>query len=352
MLAARLHAARDLRVETVPPPPPPGPEYVTIRVSAVGVCGSDLHTYLDGRIGDTTVAQPLILGHEFAGVVEAVGAEARDGLDQPLHVGQRVAVDPASPCWRCEFCEAGHPNLCRRLHFCGLFPDDGALCERMNVAARSCFPVPDAITDAGAALLEPLGVAIHAVDLGKIRIGRSAVVIGCGPIGLLIIRLLKLAGADPIFAFDQHPWRVAKALAWGADAAFTVESDPVSRISQLTGGRGADVVFEAAWADHTIAQAAEMARLGGRVVLVGIPAEDTLSMKHSTARRKGLTIVMSRRMKHTYPRAIALALRHRVPLDDLISHRFPLARAAEAFALNVSYPPDLHKVIIEIAPGG
>lgn len=350
MLAARLHAARDLRVETVAPPPPPGPDQVTIRVSAVGVCGSDLHTYLDGRIGDTAVTQPLILGHEFAGVIEAVGASAVDGLDQPLRVGQRVAVDPATPCWRCEFCEAGHPNLCRRLHFCGLFPDDGSLCERMNVAARSCFPVPDSLSDAGAALLEPLGVALHAVDLGKIRVGRSAVVIGCGPIGLLIIRLLRIAGADPIIAFDQHAWRTDKALAWGADAAFTVDADPIARLNELTGGRGADVVFEAAWADHTVAQAAEMARLGGRVVLVGIPAEDTFSMKHSTARRKGLTIVMSRRMKHTYPRTIALTQRERdrIQLDDLVSHRFPLQQAADAFALNVSYPPGLHKVVIEI----
>jgi L-iditol 2-dehydrogenase len=349
MLAARLYGARDLRIDTLPALNAPGPGEALIRVTAVGVCGSDLHSYLDGRIGDTTVTSPLVLGHEFAGHIVAVGPDARDGDDEPLHVGQRVAVDPATPCWRCEFCEAGHPNLCRRLHFCGLHPDDGALREQMIVPARSCFPVPDSITDAGAALLEPLGVAIHAVDLGKLKVAKSVAVIGCGPIGLLIIRLARLSGADPIYAFDCYPWRADKAKAWGASDAWTLEDDAVARVQGLTNKRGVDVVFEAAWADQTVAQAADMACLGGRVVLVGIPSEDTLTMKASVARRKGLTIMLSRRMKHVYPRAIALATRSGgVPVDELISHRFPLNQADQAFALNVTYPAGMHKVMIEV----
>ena len=126
MQAARLHGPKDLRVDDIPRPQAPGPGQVLLRVTAVGVCGSDLHNYEDARIGDTIIQSPVILGHEFAGVIEAVGADARDGLDQPLQVGQRVAVDPAMPCYRCEMCERGHPNLCSRLHFHGLFPDDGA----------------------------------------------------------------------------------------------------------------------------------------------------------------------------------------------------------------------------------
>ena len=183
----------------------------------------------------------------------------------------------------------------------------------MLVPAHGCFPVPDALSDADAALLEPLGVALHAVDLGRLRLARSVVVLGCGPIGLLIIRLAQLAGADPIYACDRFPWRVHAALAWGAsDAWCCATKDSVARVQQLTGSRGADVVFEAAWAQESVAEAAEMARPGGRVVLVGIPSVDILTMKHSTARRKGLTILMSRRMKHTYPRAIRLALGRRV----------------------------------------
>lgn len=349
MLAARLYGPRDLRVEHVPEPAAPGAGEALLRVKTVGICGSDLHTYLDGRIGDTALASPLVLGHEFGGVIEAVGTDARDGNDQPLRIGQRVAVDPATPCWRCEFCEAGHPNLCRRMHFCGLFPDDGALRERMIVSARSCFPVPEQITDAGMALLEPLGVALHAVDLGKIKLAHSVVVIGCGSIGLFIVQLARMHGADPIYAFDKFPWRVEKACALGATDAWTDERDPVEVIKEVTGGRGVDVVFEAAWADHTVWQAGEMAKNGGRVVLVGIPSDDTFTMKHSTARRKGLTIVLSRRMKHVYPRTIRLVTQTPKPvdMDSLISHRFPLAQAAEAFALNVEYPPEMVKVVIE-----
>lgn len=143
MLAARLYGPKDLRVDDIPRPGAPALEQVLLRVTAVGVCGSDLHAYEDARIGDTIVPEPVILGHEFAGVIEAVGANARDGEGNLLQVGQRVAVDPATPCWRCESCERGHPNLCRRLHFHGLFPDDGSLCEYMLTDGRGCFPVPD-----------------------------------------------------------------------------------------------------------------------------------------------------------------------------------------------------------------
>ena len=349
MLAARLYGPKDLRLNHIDLPTQPGPGQILLKVKAVGICGSDLHTYEDARIGDTIVQQPLILGHEFGGEVLAVGPDASDGNDDLLQPGLRVAVDPASPCYRCEMCEAGHPNLCRRLHFCGLWPDDGALQEQMIVRARDCFPVPDTISDPGIALLEPLGVALHAVDLGKLKLAKSVVVLGCGPIGLMIVKLARLSGADPIYAFDCFPWRVEKALQWGASAAWTIESgDLVERIKSVTGGRGVDVAFEAAWADHSIAQAAEMARLGGRLVLVGIPSDDTMGMKHSTARRKGLTIMMSRRMRHTYPRAIHMAETGMIDLDDLVSHRFPLAQADKAFAMNFAYEPGVHKIVIDV----
>jgi L-iditol 2-dehydrogenase len=346
MLAARLYGARDIRIDEVPEPTAPGAGQVLLKVTSVGVCGSDLHTYLDGRIGDTPVLSPLVLGHEFAGVVLAVGENARDGLNNPLQVGQRVAVDPATPCYHCEMCEMGHPNLCRRLHFHGLFPDDGALQQKMLCAARSCFPVPDNLNDEAAALLEPLGIAIHAVDLGKLKVARSVAVLGCGPIGLLIIRLARLSGTAPIYAFDYHRWRVDKALAWGAHAAWTL-GDPVQIIKDETHGRGVDVVFEAAWADQSIAQAAEMARMGGRVVLVGIPSDDTLTMRHSVARRKGLTLMLSRRMKHSYPRALLLAA-NSIDLNDLVSHRFGLRETAQAFKLNAEYQDNVQKVMVEV----
>ncbi len=352
MLAARLYGPQDLRIDELPAPAFPGPEEALLRVTTVGVCGSDLHNYADARIGDTVIESPIILGHEFSGVIVAVGERALDGLGNPLTAGQRVAVDPATPCHHCENCEKGNPNLCSRLHFHGLFPDDGSLCETMIVSARGCFPLPDAISDSAGALLEPLGVAIHAIDLGKIRVATSVAVIGSGPIGLLVTRMAALSGAHPIFAFDKFPWRAEKARAWGATHAYTLaDGDPETIVNATTQGRGVDVVLEAAWADETVNLAAKLARLGGRLVLVGIPSDNRLVMDHSVARRKGLTIMLARRMKHTYPRAIQLATEHRdrIDLDDLVSHRFALRDTPQAFAMNFAYQDQVQKVIIRIS---
>lgn len=347
MLAARLHGPSDLRLDQVPHPGPPGKGQVLLWVKATGICGSDLHSYLDARIGDTVVEAPMVLGHEFSGVIEAVGPEAHDGNFNPIQPGTRVAVDPAQPCHHCELCEQGHPNLCCELQFCGTYPYGGSLCQWMHMPARCCFPMPLAIDDAAAALLEPLGVAIHAVDLARIRVANSVAIIGAGPIGLLILQIVKLSGADPIFISDKFPWRLKLAEQFGAIPIHSEAEDAAQAVSKQTHGRGVDVAIEAAWGDQSVAQAAEMVRLGGRVILVGIPSDDRLALKHSTARRKGLTIRLSRRMKHTYPRAIRLAGQGRVDLHRIISHRFPLERVAEAFQLNTAYRDNVVKIIID-----
>lgn len=345
MQAARLYGPRDMRIETLPDPPPPAAEEVQMRVTAVGVCGSDLHTWAHGEIGDTKLQGPLILGHEFAGVIEAVGAEVTH-----LAVGQRVAVEPAQSCGQCEYCQIGHPHLCLRLHFCGLWPDDGALCERMNFPAEGCFPIPDSISDSDAAMLEVLGIAIHAVDLGKVRPARSVAVLGCGPIGLAIIQMAQVAGASPIYATDRLPHRLEAAKRYGADETFNVDHvNATEEILQRSDGLGVHVAFEAAWADATVEQAATITRPAGRVVLVGIPAEDKLLMRASIPRRKGLTVLFSRRMKFTYPRAIELAKRGDVDLTSLVSHRFPLEETAQAFNLAETYGDGVLKAVVEMS---
>ena len=192
-------------------------------------------------------------------------------------------------------------------------------------------------------------MAIHALDLAKLRLGSTVGVLGAGPVGLLITRLAVLAGASQVFAFDKFDWRLRIARDWGATKACNVDDcDPADAVMAATGGRGVDVAIEAAWADHSVQQAADMARYGGRLVLVGIPPDDTLRLQHSVARRKGLTIMMSRRMKHTYPRAIELAASGRVKLEDLVSHRFDLSRTAQAYASNLAYEPGINKVILRV----
>jgi L-iditol 2-dehydrogenase len=328
MMAARLHGPSDLRIEAMPHPGSPGRGEVLLRVSTTGVCGSDLHPYETGSIGSTTLESPLVMGHEFSGVIEEIGEGVTD-----LNIGGRVAVDPSQPCGRCFSCTRGNPNLCRNQRFCGLAPDDGSLCQWMRVPASSCVPVPDGVSDTEAALLEPLGIALHATDLARIRLGDSVAVIGAGPIGLCLAQTAKLAGAGKVYVAEKLPWRMAAAQNFGA--------------LPLTEGIEVDVTIEAAWANETIQQAIDITRPGGTVVLVGIPFEDKVEFKHSSARRKGLTILMCRRMKFVYARGLALVESGAIDLESLVTHRFPLHRTDEAFAMNAAYQDNVVKVMID-----
>jgi L-iditol 2-dehydrogenase len=347
MIGVRLHGPRDLRAEALAEPTAPGSGEVLVRVHAAGICGSDLHAYLEGRIGDTKLGGPFILGHEFAGTIEAVGELEPTGQSRSLQHGTDVAVDPGRPCGLCERCRRGDPNLCPHLRFCGLYPDNGCFCEKIVMPANCCFPLPKGIDHEEGALLEPLGIALHSVDLAKPRVGESGVVIGAGPIGLLIVQAAKLAGLDPIFVIEPLPWRLQLAEKFGG-APIDPSGDPLECIRAATNGRGVDVAFEAAWAEESVQLAAELARPGGRLVLVGIPRNDELTLRHSTARRKGLTILLSRRMKHTYPRAIQLVGHGKIDVKALVSHRFPLAKTPDAFALNSEYRDQVVKVMIKI----
>jgi L-iditol 2-dehydrogenase len=266
---------------------------------------------------------------------------------QGFRVGQRVAIDPAIPCQQCEFCRKGDPNLCTNLIFLGLWPHHGAMRERMVHPARSCVPLPDEVSDVGAALLEPLGVALHAISLAHLELGDDVAVIGCGAIGLMLIRLARLAGARHIYASDRHPWRLALAGTYGADTVFNTDQvDVVDEVHRATDGRGVDVAIESAWVAETANQCVNVARNGGRVIIVGIPVEDFLTLNASATRRKGLTIKMSRRMKHTYPQAIPLAASGQVDLDGLASHRFLLDQAGAALETAATYADGVVRAMV------
>lgn len=354
MKAVRLHGPRDLRVDDFPEPPAPRPGEVLIEVTAVGVCGSDLHMYETGGIGGRFVDKPVVLGHEFAGRILQVGDGVPTEAGEPLESGDRVAVDPAVPCGRCENCLAGHPNLCPEHFFFGVPPDDGALVHQLIVPAINCFKLPSHISDAGGALLETLGVALHAADLGKIRAEDRVAIFGAGPVGLLNLVLARIAGAGEVFVFEPVAARREHAMRLGATAAWDVSQnstpdDVVKPLMNATHGRGVDVVFEVADAGASVDQSFAAARFGGRVVLVGIPAHDRTEFGHSVPRRKGLTVRFSRRMKHTYPRSIALQQHPLMAgvLDELVSHRFPLAESRAAFDLAESLSDGVIKALIE-----
>jgi L-iditol 2-dehydrogenase len=310
--------------------PIPAPDEALVRVTAVGLCGSDLHWLGEGAIGDARLDKPLVLGHEFAGVTAG---------------GARVAVDPAIPCGECEFCREGNPNLCTALRFAGHSTQDGALREYVAWQTRCVHPVPDSLTDIDGALLEPLGVALHALDLGHVKSGTSIGVFGCGPIGLLIVRLARVAGATTIIATDKLTHRLDAARAFGATHTIQADGQEASEILAITHARGIDVAFEAAGANAAVEAAIAAAKPGARVVLVGIPDDDRTAFTASIARRKGLTIKLSRRMKHTYPRAIQLAASGKIDLRSLVTHRFPLAEFQRAFS--IAQKREGLKVIIE-----
>jgi L-iditol 2-dehydrogenase len=231
--------------------------------------------------------------------------------------------------------------------FAGHGSTDGAMQEYMAWPEKCLFPIPDSLSDADGAMLEPLGVAIHAVDLGHIKAGMSVGVFGSGPIGLLIMQMARLSGAAQIIATDLLPHRLAAAEAHGADHAFLAEDpDEVKNILLATHGRGVDIAFDAAGTQTAVDTSFAVASNGGKVILAGIPDDDHTSFTASVARRKGLTIKLVRRMKHTYPRAIDLVSKDLVDVRSMVTHRFPLEQSAEAFQL--ANRREGLKVIIEL----
>lgn len=301
-----------------PPPGDPPPGWSLLAITSVGICGSDLHWFTDGGIGENRIERPVVPGHEFAAVA----------VTGP-YAGRRVAVDPAIPCRSCELCQMGYENLCPTVEFAGHGTLDGAMQEQLLWPDHLLHPLPDDVSDDAGALLEPLGVAIHAVGLSHLRPGADVLVVGAGPIGALAIQVARRQGAARVFAVEPHEHRRATAVRSGADAAFSDEHG-AEEVLDATGGRGVDVVVEIAGTDAAIAIAVEASRPGARIALAGIPSGDDSSFPAAPARRKGLTFAMVRRMNDTYPRAIALA-GDGIDLDLLVTERHPLTEAAKAF---------------------
>jgi L-iditol 2-dehydrogenase len=306
MRVARLYAAGDLRLSDEPEPTVP-PGHSLVQVTAVGICGSDLHWFDEGGIGDAGLDRPLVPGHEMAGVI-AAGPRR----------GQRVAIDPALPCHACRSCRSGHPNLCPQVRFAGHGSVDGGLREYLAWPDAALHPLPDSLSDVDGAMLEPFGVALHSLDLAHLRVGASAAVIGCGPIGLLTIQLVSAAGADTVYAADPLAHRQQAATALGASTG----DSPADEV---------DVVFEISGTDQGLATALRLVRPGGRVLLVGIPSDDVHTLPAGPARRKGVTIAMVRRMGEVYPRAIAMSARPAIDLTSIVTDQFGLDEAAAAF---------------------
>lgn len=342
MLTAQLCGVRDLRLSDVPPPPDPGPGEVQVRVGAVGICGSDLHYYLEGGMGDTAGCFPMVLGHEPAGEVLRAGPGV-SGLEP----GMLAALEPAIYCGRCEFCLSGRHNVCERLRFLSNPGEPGFFREIVNLPAGNVMPLPATISPEEATLHEPLAVVLNAMKFAAIRPGESAAVFGAGPIGLLTVAMARCCGAGRVYAVDRVPARLELARRLGAACAIDFSAtEPVQAIWGDTGRRGVDVAFEAAGKTASINQCLRVTRNAGRVVLIGIPATVTVELEFHDMRRKELALFNVRRQNHNAHTAVHLLTERRLPLGQIVTHTRPLAEIDAAFRMLENYQDGVGKAVI------
>lgn len=306
---------------------------VLIRVAAVGVCGSDVHYFRHGRIGDFVVEKPLVLGHELSGTIVAVGL----GVD-PVRLGQRVAIEPQKPCHRCRECLGGHYNLCPNMEFYATPPIDGAFTGYVTIESEFAHAVPDSMSDEAAALLEPLSVAITAMRKAHIVPGSRVLIAGAGPIGIICAQTAKAFGAAEIIVSDLIPERRERALRYGA----TRVVDPAA-VDVATAGLEVDAFIDASGAPRAVFSGIQAVRPSGYAVLVGLGnPEMTLPIEHIQNREVWVTGIF--RYTDTWPAGIHLVTSGQVDLDSLVTGRFDLDHVEDALESDLD-PASLKSIV-------
>ncbi len=317
---------------------------VLVRLEYVGVCGSDLHYYETGRIGNFIVETPFILGHECAGTVVEVGEKVKH-----LKVGDRVALEPGKTCGECEHCKAGKYNLCEDVIFFATPPVNGVYQEYVAHQASLCFKLPDNVSTMEGALIEPLAVGFHAALQGGAQVGQTAVVTGAGCIGLVTLLALKAMGVSKVYVVDIMPKRLEKAMQLGATGVINgKEEDAVAKIMELTGGKGCDLAIETAGTEITTAQLIKMAKKGSTLVLVGYNATETIKMPVNVILDKELTIKSVFRYRNIYPLAIESVAQGAVKIKDIVTNIYSLDEIQEGLTECAHNKADIVKAVIKI----
>jgi len=343
MRAAELYAPRKFRI-TGFDCGDPAPGEVQVEVASVGICGSDLHYFSEGSIGDTACVYPMVLGHEPSGTVLKTGPGVTGWAR-----GDRAALEPALYCYHCEYCMTGRHNVCASIRFLSMPGDPGFLRERVNLPARNLLPLPASLSLDAGTLFEPLAVALHSMKFAGLAPGEKAVVFGAGPIGLLTIAVLRLAGAGRIWAVEPVAARRALALHLGADAAIDpAAADPVYEVLAATGQRGVDVAIDCTARGASLDHAIGAARNAGRVVITGIAAEPRVAIDFHTARRKELALFNVRRSNHESETALELLRDHPARFLPMLTHTFPLDNVQRAFTLLERYDDGVGKVVVRV----
>ena len=343
MKVAVMTDIENVEIQQTPIPHPQNNE-VLVKVEYVGVCGSDLHYYELGRIGNYIVEPPFVLGHEAGGTVVEVGADVHH-----LKVGDKVALEPGKTCGKCEFCRTGQYNLCPDVVFFATPPIDGVFQEYVAHEADLCFKIPDNMDTMEAALIEPLAVGFHAAKQGGAEAGKTAVVTGAGCIGLVSMMALKAMGVTKIIAVDVMQKRLDKALELAAsDAINGKEQNTVEEVLKLTDGKGVDLVIETAGTEITTRQAIQFAKKGSTIVLVGYPASGEETLPISLALDKELTFKTIFRYRHIYPMAIEAVASGRVNLKGIVTNIFELDEIQDALQQSIKNKADIVKSVIKI----
>ncbi|KAJ8417638.1 hypothetical protein AAFF_G00224810 [Aldrovandia affinis] len=327
-LSVVLHSPGDLRLEHRPIPEP-GPNEVLLQMHSVGICGSDVHYWQHGRIGSFEVKKPMVLGHEAAGRVVRVGTEVKH-----LQPGDRVAIEPGVPREMDEFFKTGNYNLSPTIFFCATPPDDGSLCRYYKHSANFCYKLPDGLTFEEGALIEPLSVGIHACRRAGVTLGSTALICGAGPIGLVCLLVAKAMGASQVVISDLSDERLAMAKELGADFPLQVKMGdmPEELARNVEGQLGGQphVTIECTGVESSVQTAIYATRPGGVVVLVGLGSEmATVPLLNAAVREVDIRGVF--RYRNTWPMAIAMLASKQVNVKPLVTHRFPLEQAVQAF---------------------
>jgi L-iditol 2-dehydrogenase len=323
--------------------PRPGPGEVQVQIQAVGICGSDLHAYAEGAVGDVPCAYPMVLGHEPAGVVVEVGAGVTG-----IAKGDRAALEPAHFCYHCAQCLKGRHNLCSRLRFLSTGGEPGFFRDRVNLPAHNLVGLPAEVSIAEGCLVEPLAVVLHSLALGCPTLGETAAVIGAGPIGLLTIAALRWAGVRRVWVVEPVAHRRELARVMGADA--TLDPASVDPVAGVLGDlpAGVDLVVDCAAKADTANQSLALAASGGRVVYTGIPSELRVPLDVHLWRRKELTVHQVRRSIHEGTAARDLLARDRGRLSAMITHHRPVEEIGRAFEIVERYEDGVGKLLVRL----
>ncbi|MBN1407252.1 MAG: alcohol dehydrogenase catalytic domain-containing protein [Calditrichaceae bacterium] len=324
-------------------PVPDNINKVLIKIASIGVCGSDMHYFKHGRIGDQVVEYPYTIGHEASGYIEKIYGDSFG-----LEVGQLVAIEPAVSCGQCDQCRAGRHHTCRHIQFMGAPGQiEGLMCEHVTVPIQNVFPVPESFSPNEAAFVEPMSIGAYAVKLGQISENDNIGIIGVGPIGMSVLLSLKYWGNNRQYVWDKLDYRLENAKKTGVLWSGNPDKIKIQKELQKIIPEELDVVFECCGEQEALDTALEVLKPGGRLVIVGIPAEDRISFDMGCLRRKEISIINVRRQNHSVEDAIKI-VEHFRPLDDfLITHTFNYDQTNEAFKLVNDYADNVVKAVIK-----